>query len=78
MKGVRKIIHVDMDAFYPSIEILDNPDLKGKPVIVGGSPKSRGVVASATYEAHKFGVHSAMACALAYKLCPQAILFRRA
>ncbi len=73
MKGVRKIIHVDMDAFYPSIEILDNPDLKGKPVIVGGSPKSRGVVASATYEARKFGVHSAMACALAYKLCPQAI-----
>ncbi|GAK56418.1 DNA polymerase IV 2 [Candidatus Vecturithrix granuli] len=73
MKAPRKIIHIDMDAFYPSIEILDNPELKGKPVIVGGNPKSRGVVASATYEARKFGVRSAMACALAYKLCPQAI-----
>ena len=69
----RKIIHIDMDAFYPSVEILDQPELQGLPVIVGGSPKSRGVVASATYEARKFGVHSAMACAMAYKLCPQAI-----
>ncbi|PIE33208.1 DNA polymerase IV [candidate division KSB3 bacterium] len=69
----RKIIHIDMDAFYPSVEILDNPELKGLPVIVGGRPNSRGVVASASYEARKFGVHSAMACVLAYKLCPHAI-----
>ncbi len=69
----RKIIHIDMDAFYPSVEILDNPKLEGLPVIVGGNPDSRGVVASANYEARKFGVRSAMACALAYKLCPQAI-----
>jgi DNA polymerase-4 len=65
-----------MDAFYPSVEILDNPKLRGLPVIVGGSPQSRGVVASASYEARKFGVRSAMACALAYKLCPQAIFIR--
>lgn len=69
----RKIIHVDMDAFYPSVEILDNPKLQGLAIVVGGSPQSRGVVASASYEARKFGVRSAMACALAYKLCPQAI-----
>ena len=72
----RKIIHIDMDAFYPSVEILDNPELQGLPVIVGGSPQSRGVVASASYEARKFGVRSAMACALAYKLCPQGIFLR--
>jgi DNA polymerase-4 len=69
----RKIIHIDMDAFYPSVEILDNPELQGLPIVVGGSPQSRGVVASASYEARKFGVRSAMACAIAYKLCPQAI-----
>ncbi len=73
MMDERKIIHIDMDAFYPSVEILDNPELKGLPIIVGGKPNSRGVVASASYEARKFGVHSAMACSAAYRLCPQAI-----
>ena len=54
----KHIIHLDMDAFYPAVEALDNPELRGKPVIVGGS-KERGVVSSASYEARKFGVHSA-------------------
>jgi DNA polymerase-4 len=68
----RSIIHLDMDAFYPAIEILDNPDLKGKPVIVGGSSK-RGVVSSASYEARRFGVHSAQPIAHALKLCPHGV-----
>jgi len=68
----KKIIHLDMDAFYASVEIRDNPHLKGKPVIVGGS-KHRGVVSSASYEARKFGVHSAQPIATAMKLCPEGI-----
>ena len=68
----KHIIHLDMDAFYPSVEILDNPSLKRKPVIVGGS-KERGVVSSASYEARKFGVHSAQPIAKAKRLCPQGI-----
>ncbi|MGD9158528.1 MAG: DNA polymerase IV [Desulfobacteraceae bacterium] len=72
MKSNKTIIHLDMDAFYPSVEILDNPELKGKPVIVGGSSK-RGVVSSASYEARKFGVHSAQPIAQALKLCPKGI-----
>lgn len=68
----KKIIHLDMDAFYPSVEVLDNPRLKGKPVIVGGG-KERGVVSSPSYEARRFGVHSAMPMATAMRLCPQGV-----
>jgi len=68
----KHIIHFDMDAFYPSVEILDNPALKRKPVIVGGG-KERGVVSSASYEARRFGVHSAQPVAKAKRLCPDGV-----
>jgi DNA polymerase-4 len=76
MDAIRKIIHIDMDAFYASVEQRDRPELQGKPVIVGGDPSSRGVVAACSYEARKFGVHSAMPSATAYKHCPQAVFVR--
>lgn len=76
MAEQRKIIHLDMDAFFASVEQRDNPALRGKPVIVGGDPGGRGVVATCSYEARRFGIHSAMSCARAYRLCPQALFVR--
>ena len=69
----RRIIHVDMDAFFAAIEMRDFPQYRGKPLIVGGPPNSRGVVSTCSYEARKYGIHSAMPSYLAYKLCPAAI-----
>lgn len=70
---MKKIIHIDMDAYFAAIEIRENPSLKGKCVVVGGPPNSRGVVSTCSYEARKFGIHSGMSSYQAWNLCPQAV-----
>lgn len=72
----RKIIHIDMDAFFAAVEQRDFPHYRNQPIVVGGSPQSRGVVATCSYEARRFGIHSAMPSAHAYRLCPQAVFVK--
>jgi DNA polymerase-4 len=75
-ESLRKIIHIDMDAFYAAVEQRDNPAYRNRPVVVGGKPDSRGVVATCSYEARRFGIHSAMPSSHAYRLCPQALFIK--
>jgi DNA polymerase-4 len=70
------VAHLDLDAFYAAVEELEDPTLATKPLVVGGDPRGRGVVATANYEARKFGIHSAMSCAVALRRCPQAVFIR--
>ncbi|MFA5203402.1 MAG: DNA polymerase IV [Lentisphaeria bacterium] len=70
---MRTILHVDMDAFFAAVEVLDRPELRGRPLVVGAAPDKRGVVSTCSYEARRFGVHSAMPSRTAFRLCPQAV-----
>src|ERR671923_1911522 len=70
------VAHLDLDAFFAAVEELEDPTLRTKPLVVGGDPHGRGVVATANYEARKFGIHSAMSCAEALRRCPQTVFIR--